>query len=228
MRYFYLLRMQLEFFNFTVVKNQKLSSNFNKGLVCSVNEKSNELDSRIMLMKQALKVLYRASLYFSVLCWGAASLYAQEGGSVARYIDVVAESEVPVRTGPLAEYKTPSAESVRARVDARVSKIESLTTEELGELLAESNDTVLLLHTEAPRLRREIRLAYEEAGIKYPPAQEIKAKIRALEAELDQVIKASPEVQDKMVLLESTEQAMVEELQFKNRVGALISARKQE
>ena len=76
-----------------------------------------------------------------------------------------------------------------------------------------------------PELRRQLNEAYEDARLNSPDAKALRQQIRDLEARLEQTLVENPAVQEKQQAIDQAQKDMLEELQVRTQLGALIAAK---
>lgn len=144
----------------------------------------------------------------------------------------------PETSGPSAadeENVTPdipaSAPQVPAELEPRLvvlQRLEALRSADLETLKATQAECMKKaeeLAEKIPELRRQLNEAYEDARLNSPDAKALRQQIRDLEARLEQTLVENPAVQEKQQAIDQAQKDMLEELQVRTQLGALIAAK---
>ena len=118
--------------------------------------------------------------------------------------------------------------NLQQAVNQRLGDLRSADLATLEKAQAECWAQSQALGARGSELRQEARAAYEEARQDSELAKEYRRQIQELEDQMDQELRALPQVKGKLEEIQQVEQEMLVELQVRTALAGLIAAKKQE
>jgi hypothetical protein len=118
--------------------------------------------------------------------------------------------------------------NLQQAVAQRLDGLQSADLAVLEKAQAECWAQAQALGARGSELRQEARAAYEEARQDSELAKEYRRQIQELEDQMDQELRALPQVKGKLEEIQQVEQEMLVELQVRTALAGLIAAKKQE
>lgn len=126
------------------------------------------------------------------------------------------------------EEGVPAPFNLQQAVAQRLDGLQSADLATLEKAQAECWAQAQALGARGSELRQEARAAYEEARQDSELAKEYRRQIQELEDQMDQELRALPQVKGKLEEIQQVEQEMLVELQVRTALAGLIAAKKQE
>lgn len=112
--------------------------------------------------------------------------------------------------------------------DQRLEALQSADLATLKDAYAQAEKKAQELAVKGPELRYAARAAYEDARLNSEMAKEFHQRRTDLEQQLDQALRALPEVKGKLEEIEGLEREMLAELRLRTALAGLIAAREKE
>lgn len=138
-----------------------------------------------------------------------------------------AESAAPAATESTAPAAAESIAESAPRLPAG-ERLEALKSADLAELKAAQEDCLkaaVELTEKVPELREQMRAAYEDARKNSPEIKALQQQIRDVEAKMEQTLRETPAVKEKMQAIEQAQADMMAELQLRTRLAGMIAAK---